>query len=95
MSQLNPTPSTVEQKALDALIERLINEVSTARSNSNDFYAKITRLSNFILDCDSEKSEASPPSDEGLLSTLNELINNLRFINRRNVEILQQIDKLM
>jgi len=87
--------NTVELKALDALIEKLNIEADNAQNNSNNFYSKAIRLANFSLNCDCEKSEERPPDPEGLLTTLNELINRLQYINRRNTEILQQIDKLL
>jgi hypothetical protein len=95
MPQENPTPCATEPKVLDALVSKLSKEVSEAKNQSNDFYSKACRLANFSLDCDCEKGEERPADPEGLLTTLNELINNLHFINRRNLEILQQVDKIM
>jgi hypothetical protein len=95
MPQVNPTPCATEPKVLDALVNKLTKEVTEARNLSNDFYSKSTRLVNFDLKCDCEKGEERPAEPEGLLTALNELINGLHFINRRNLEILQQIDKIM
>ena len=93
MSQLNA--NAVERKAFDTLIERLSLEVDAAKTNSNDFYSKASRLVVFTLNCDSEKSAEKPPLPEGLLTILDELINRLQYVNRRNLEMLQQIDKLI
>lgn len=100
MGQFNSNPcvnqsSGSEQRAVDVLLKRLADEVSTARSNSNDFYSKALRLSSFSLECDSEESEKRLEDPDGYLAELNNLINILRFINRRNVEILLHIDKIM
>lgn len=95
MPQLSPTPCATEPKALDALVIKLSNEVTEARNQSNDLYTKASRLATFDLKCDCEKSEERPADPEGLLTTLNDLINGLHFINRRNLEILQQIDKII
>jgi hypothetical protein len=95
MPQQNPTPCATEPKVLDALVSKLNKEVSEAQNQSNDFYSKSSRLAIFDLQCDQEKGEAKPADPEGLLTTLNDLINALHFINRRNLEILQQIDKII
>lgn len=95
MPQENPTPCATEPKVFDSLVSKLNKEVSEAKNQSNDFYSKATRLATFSLECDCEKDEAKPADPEGLLTSLNDLINALHFINRRNLEILQQIDKIM
>jgi hypothetical protein len=95
MPQQNSNGNAVELKALDALIERLSVEVDAAKTNSNDFYSKASRLAAFSLNCDCEKGEARPEQPEGLLTTLNDLINKLQYVNRRNLEILLQVDKIM
>jgi hypothetical protein len=83
-----------EQKALDALLERLSVEVDAAKTNSDAFSKKVSRLASFELKCDAIDKE-KPLDPEGLLATLNELINRLQYINRRNNEIYQEIDKIM
>jgi hypothetical protein len=95
MSLPQSQSNIVELKSLDALIERLGIQVDAAKTNSNDFYSKASRLAAFTLSCDQEKGVDKPPDAEGLLTELNNLISRLQYINKRNLEILQQIDQIM
>ena len=83
-----------DPKAITVLIQQLGAVVVSAQENSNFLFQKISKLSGFTLACDQEKSEVQDETN-GHLSRLNELIGNLTFINRRNVEILNYLDSLV
>ena len=83
-----------DPKAITVLIQQLEIVVKGAKENSDFLFGKISKLSDFTLACDQEKSEVQDETN-GHLSRLNELISNLTFINRRNVEILNYLDSLV
>ena len=87
--------NTVSPKVLDQLNEALMSELNVAKGLSNDLYSKICRLNNFSLLCDEEKDASVPAGSNGLLSDLGSLIDSLRQVNKRNTEILQQLDSII
>jgi hypothetical protein len=92
----NPgVPQSIEPaKEFESIINQLQNITSEAKDTSNKFYAKICKLSSFELDSDTEKSVAKDGPD-GVISALNGLIDNMSFINRRNLEIFQHLNNMI
>jgi hypothetical protein len=95
MEKLLPQPTPAgDPKAITVLIQQLEKEITNAQENSNFLFQKISKLSGFTLACDQEKSEVQDESN-GYLDTINNLVHNLAFINRRNDEILNYLDSLI
>ena len=89
----NGTPK--ELKTMEIIIEKLQTEVDKARESSNNLRDMVSRLSAFTPNCDTEKGEVKPESPEGAISMLYDLIDSLKFTNRRNGEILNNLNSLV
>jgi hypothetical protein len=81
-------------KELELLNKRFESITNEAKDISDTLYEKANRLSSFSLICDQEKSAMSDVPD-GIVKTLNDLADKLSFINRRNTEIYQHLNKLI
>jgi hypothetical protein len=95
MPQASPVGTAREPRAFELVINSLQTEVTKAKDNSNDLKEIVSRVSNFTPNCDTEKSEPKPDSPEGILSVINDLLDALKFINRRNTEVLQYLNELV
>jgi hypothetical protein len=96
MPQVVPSEAEeVKQRELDSSIDRLRAITAEARAISDAFYDKATKLLDFTLTCDIEKSEVQKEQPNGHLTYLNDQINALRYLNRRNTEILDHLNTLL
>ena len=96
MLQGNSTSGEVKQPEFDSLIEKLRLIVTEGKQISDAFYEKATKLSSLTLDCDQEaKEEDRKEEPQGHITNLNELIYVLKFLNKRNNEILEHIDEII
>ncbi len=92
---LQATPETREPKVFETILLILKNEVTNARGNSNDLTEIVSRLSNFTPNCDMEKGTDALLAPEGVITIINNMLEELKFINRRNTEVLQYLNGLV
>lgn len=79
---------------MEAVINRLTSAINETRAITTIYYEEVNKLTNFKLSCDSEVSDKVDVPG-GVIPVLNNLINNLAFQNRRNVEILNHLNTLL
>ena len=87
------TPQAV--KDFEVIINLFESKLSEAGSISNELYEKMRLFREFSLDIDNEKDEVKSGIPDGIVSILNLVLDKLDFINRRNKEILKQINTLI
>ena len=91
------TSGAVAEKEFVAIVTKLTIEVNTARTYSGNLSDMLYRLNNFSLKIDEKATEpaSDKKSDNSVLDALKILVSQLEFINKRNNEILAQLDKLV
>jgi hypothetical protein len=92
---LQATPEAKEPKVFEEILLMLKNEVTNARGNSNDLKEMVNRLLQFTPNCDMEKGTDALPAPEGVITNINNMLEELKFINRRNSEILIYLNGLV
>jgi hypothetical protein len=95
MTPLSQDPK--ETAAFELALTKLKAETEDSRIISEGLSASVSKLLSFSLNCDQEKGEVKKEAEaeEGYLTTLNELIYSIRFLNRRNSEILDHLKILL
>ena len=90
---LQPPQGEKTGKEFDCILDSFEKSLYDTKQISDNFYSKASLLKNFQLNCDSEVEKGSQP--DGLASSLNCIIARINFLNRRNAEILEYLDKLI
>ena len=90
---LQPPQGEKTGKEFDCILDSFENSLCHMKLISDNIYSKVSLLHNFQLSCDSELEKDSPP--DGLVSSLNRVIARINFLNGRNAEILDHLDKLI
>ncbi|MFA5207462.1 MAG: hypothetical protein WC428_02280 [Candidatus Paceibacterota bacterium] len=92
---LQATPEAKEPKVFEEILLSLKNEVVNARGNSDDLKNMVSKLSQFNPNCDMEKGTDALPAPEGVITSIKNMLEELKFINRRNSEILMYFNGLV
>ena len=90
----NKTQSVDPVKEFENIVNRFQVITADAKDISDKFYDKTNRFSAFGLETDHEKSQ-SIESPEGVISALNDMLNTMSYINRRNLEIFQHLNSII
>jgi hypothetical protein len=96
-SSSNTSGGAVVEKEFVAIVNKLSLEVGTASTYSGNLSDMLCRLNNFNLKADEPMKEepAAKKADNSILDALKSLVYRLEFTNKRNNEILSQLDKLV
>jgi hypothetical protein len=97
MGLTTPQPmSSVTSKEFETIINLFESKLSETKKISDGLYDSVRGLYDFQLRCDTEKEqEARPKMPDGLVTTLNTILDRIDYLNRRDSEILNHLNKLI
>jgi hypothetical protein len=95
MGLSNPTPSPRGTTEFESVLNQFESKLGESKEISTGIYDKARILSDFQLQCDMEKDEAQVKAPDGIITSLNQVLARIDYLNRRNSEILKHLNTLI